>query len=61
MDLDTSQLIYQGERSPVPNYLAARGWRVSAQSRADLFRIYGLTTPDDNALPNNVAVTAVLE
>jgi methyltransferase (TIGR00027 family) len=61
LDLDTSQLIYQGDRSPVPNYLAARGWRVSAQSRADLFRIYGLTIPDDNAMPNNVAVTAVLE
>lgn len=61
LDLDTTQLIYEGARSPVPNYLAAGGWRVSAQSRADLFRIYGLTTPDEDAMPNNVAVTAVLE
>jgi methyltransferase (TIGR00027 family) len=60
LDLDTTQLIYQGERSPVPNYLAARGWTVSAQSRADLFKIYGLTTPDHNAMPNNIAVTAML-
>jgi hypothetical protein len=45
----------------VPDYLAARRWRVSAQSRADLFGIYGLTNPDENAMPNNIAVTAVLE
>ena len=61
LDLDTTQLIYQGERSAVPDYLAARGWMVSAQSRANLFRIYGLTTPHENAMPNNIAVTAVLE
>jgi methyltransferase (TIGR00027 family) len=61
LDLDTTQLIYQGDRSPVPDYLAARRWRVSAQSRADLCRIYGLTNPDENAMPNNIAVTAVLE
>jgi methyltransferase (TIGR00027 family) len=61
LDLDTSQLIYQGDRSPVPDYLATRRWRVSAQSRADLFRIYGLTNPGENAMPNNVSVTAVLE
>lgn len=63
LDLDLSELVYQGERSVVPDYLAARGWTVSTLSRAELSTSYGLAVPGDDLgstpMRHTVAVTAV--
>ena len=61
LNLDLSDLVYQGDRNPVVDYLAAHGWQISTQTRADLFSLYGRVMPDDDAsapLRNTVAVTA---
>ena len=61
LNLDLSELAYQGDRNSVADYLANRGWHVSTQSRADLFAAYGRAMPEDAALAplrNTVAVTA---
>jgi methyltransferase (TIGR00027 family) len=61
-EIDTTQLIYHGHRSPVSDYLASHGWRISVQSREDLFDTYGLMTPNENApMRNTIMVTAVVE
>ena len=62
IDIDTTQLVYTGERHPVRNYLAVQGWRTAEQSRVSLFEEYGLSTPEDDApMRNVVAVTAHLD
>jgi methyltransferase (TIGR00027 family) len=50
-DLDFANLVFQGERSPVADYLAAREWAVSARTRPEVFAAYGRTydVPDDFA------------
>ena len=61
-DIDTTGLVYSGERHSVRNYLAAQGWSVSEQTRVGLFEEYGLSTPEDDApMRNVVAVTAYLD
>ena len=61
IDIDTTQLVYSGERHSVRNYLTAQGWSVAEQSRVSLFEEYGLSTPEDDApMRNVVAVTAHL-
>jgi len=61
LDLDLSNLMYHGERNPATDYLAARGWQLTTQSRAELFAAYGRHLPDDLAsepLGTTVAITA---
>jgi len=61
IDVDTADLVYNGERHPVRNYLAERGWRVVEQTRVSLFGKYGLPTPESDApMSNVVAVSAHL-
>ena len=61
IDIDTTQLVYGGERHSVLNYLAAQGWSVAEQTRVSLFGQYGLSAPEDDApMRNVVAVTAHL-
>jgi methyltransferase (TIGR00027 family) len=63
LNLDLSDLVYQGDRKPVTDYLAAHGWEVSTQTRENLFAAYGRAMPDDDAsapLRNTIAVTASL-
>lgn len=62
-DVDWSALVYRGERSPVMDYLTARGWQVSTRTRAELFVDAGLDLPEADAaqpLLSTIAVTAVL-
>jgi methyltransferase (TIGR00027 family) len=62
IDIDTTQLVYTGERQPVRNYLAVQGWSIAEQSRVSLFEEYGLSTPGADApMHNVVAVTAHLD
>jgi methyltransferase (TIGR00027 family) len=62
IDIDTSGLVYSGERHSVRNYLAAQGWSVAEQTRVSLFQEYGLSTPEHDApMRNVVAVTAHLD
>jgi methyltransferase (TIGR00027 family) len=61
LNLDLSDLVYQGDRNPVTDYLVAHDWQVSTQSRADVFASYGRVMPDDDMsapLRNVIAVTA---
>jgi len=60
-DVDLADLFYKGERSHVVDYLAGRGWHVSAKSRPEMFSEYGRVFPDIDALApirNSLAVTA---
>ncbi|MCT7658172.1 class I SAM-dependent methyltransferase [Mycobacterium deserti] len=43
--LDISHLFYEGERSPVVEYLGDHGWQVSARTRPEVFADYGRTFP----------------
>ncbi|MGH3564297.1 MAG: SAM-dependent methyltransferase, partial [Mycobacterium sp.] len=59
--INMSELTYDGQRSPVVDYLTARGWQVATRPRRELFAEYGRELPDDEALApfrNVVAVTA---
>jgi len=61
-DLDLAALMYQGERNAASEYLAGHGWRVSTQTRKQLFAAYGRRMPADDgssALRKTVAVTAI--
>ena len=62
LDLDLSTLMYHGERTPVTDYLAAHGWRLSTQTRTEVFAAYGREMADDDAtaaLRNSIAITAI--
>ena len=62
LELDLSTLMYHGERNPATDYLAARGWQLTTQTRAELFAAYGRQLPDDLAsepLRNTIAITAI--
>jgi methyltransferase (TIGR00027 family) len=60
-DVDLSQLFYAGERNPVVDYLAGRGWLVSTRTRPEVFAGYGREFPvteDVAPLSNSLAVIA---
>ena len=62
LDLDLSTLMYHGERTPATDYLAAHGWRLSTQTRTEMFAAYGREMADDEAtatLRNIIAITAI--
>ncbi len=62
LDLDLSTLMYHGERTPATDYLAAHGWRLSTQTRTEVFAAYGREMADDEAtaaLRNIIAITAI--
>jgi methyltransferase (TIGR00027 family) len=62
IDIDTAALIYGGERRHVRSYLTAKCWSVIEQTRMNLFKAYGLPTPErDPRLHNVVAVTGHLD
>jgi methyltransferase (TIGR00027 family) len=61
LDLDLSELMYEGERTPVIDYLSSHGWMLATQSRPALFATYGLPQPDSDPsapLSKIIAVTA---
>ncbi|MDF2823228.1 MAG: methyltransferase, putative, family [Mycobacterium sp.] len=60
-DLDFADISYSGERSPVVDYLSARGWTVTARPRPDVFADYGRAFPTSEALAplrNSLSVLA---
>jgi methyltransferase (TIGR00027 family) len=62
LDLDLSTLMYHDERTPATDYLAAHGWRLSTQTRTEVFAAYGREIADDEAttaLRNSIAITAI--
>ena len=62
LDIDLSNLMYHGERNAATDYLAAHGWRLRTQNRAELFAGYGRELPDDLAsepLRNTISITAI--
>jgi methyltransferase (TIGR00027 family) len=61
-DLNLAALMYQGERNPASEYLAGHGWRVSTQTREQLFAAYLREMPTEDtssALRKTIAVTAI--
>ncbi len=62
LNIDLSELMYHGDRNPVTEYLATRGWQVSTQTRHELFCAYGREMPDSDPtapLQNTISVTAI--
>ena len=63
-DLDLSDLMYKGDRTPASDYLAAHGWRLSTQRRTEVFAAYGREMADDEvtaAMRNSIAIKAILD
>lgn len=54
LDIDLPSLIYPGQRSPVLDYLAERGWRVTGSPRDAEFIRNGLTPPAEGEDPDPV-------
>lgn len=54
LDIDLGSLIYPGQRSPVLDYLAERGWQVSGSPRDAEFVRNGLTPPAEGEDPDPV-------
>ncbi len=46
-DIEMADLVYQGERSNVVDYLAARGWEVSVLPMREAYAANGFEFPDD--------------
>jgi methyltransferase (TIGR00027 family) len=64
LDLNLPDLFYEGERRPVDEYLSAHGWRVSTQTRPEVFTGYGREFPDAEVLVrmrNSLSVIATLD
>jgi methyltransferase (TIGR00027 family) len=63
LDTDLSELVFEGKRSSVIEFLAARGWEVSAQSLQEIYAANGLELPGDDmfaAFADARCVSAVL-
>ena len=46
-DMELTDLVYDGERSSLIEYLTARGWEVRAQSLAEAYAANGFELPHD--------------
>ena len=58
-----SDLVYQGERSHLIEYLTALGWDVTTQTLEEAYAANGFEMPDDDlfaAFANTRTVSAVL-
>jgi methyltransferase (TIGR00027 family) len=63
LNVDMSELVYQGERNHVIDYLTAHGWDVTATGTPELYAANGFTLPDDEvgtAMTNILYVSATL-
>jgi methyltransferase (TIGR00027 family) len=49
-DLDAADLVYQGERNFVGDYLTGHGWQVTIHPAQELYQRNGFTFPDDEAM-----------
>ena len=62
LDLNLTDLWYQGERTSVVEHLDANGWNTTARPRLEVFAEYGrplAETEDTAALRNSLSVTAI--
>ncbi|MDV3127524.1 class I SAM-dependent methyltransferase [Mycobacterium sp. 21AC1] len=62
LDINLSDLWYDGDRNRVDGYLTQHGWQVTTRPRADVFADYGRTLPDtDETAPirDSLSVTAI--
>jgi methyltransferase (TIGR00027 family) len=50
LDIDGAELVWDGERSHVGDYLSARGWQVSTRSAHELYAANGFEFPGDDAV-----------
>jgi methyltransferase (TIGR00027 family) len=47
LDLDLTELIYQGDRNEAADYLTGHGWQVTGDTVRDLFAVHGLPPFDE--------------
>ncbi len=62
LDLNLTDLWYQGDRTSVVEHLDASGWNTTARPRLEVFAAYGrplAETEDTAALRNSLSVTAI--
>jgi len=60
-DVKLKDLFYDGDRTPVAEYLTGHGWQVYARTRSDVFAGYGREFPDTEGLApirNSLSVIA---
>jgi methyltransferase (TIGR00027 family) len=50
LDLDVAELVWDGERRPPAEYLASKGWRVSARTTEELYAANGFQFPDGEVM-----------
>jgi methyltransferase (TIGR00027 family) len=50
LDIDVADLVWDGERNDVTDYLTSKGWRVARHSIGDLYAANGFRLPDSEAL-----------
>ncbi|MBV9089188.1 MAG: class I SAM-dependent methyltransferase [Mycobacteriaceae bacterium] len=50
LDIDVAELVWDGERSHVTEYLASHGWRATAHRTDDLYAANGFQFPDNEAM-----------
>ncbi|OBG69723.1 class I SAM-dependent methyltransferase [Mycobacterium sp. E3339] len=50
LDIDVAELVWQGERQPAGEHLAATGWAVTRYPTEELYADYGFVVPDNEIL-----------
>jgi methyltransferase (TIGR00027 family) len=50
LDIDGAELVWDGERSPVGEYLSTHGWQVSTQTAPELYAANGFEFPGEEAV-----------
>ncbi|OBF12718.1 SAM-dependent methyltransferase [Mycobacterium sp. ACS4054] len=50
LDIDVAELVWQGERQPAGEHLAATGWAVTLYPTEELYAEYGFVLPDNEIL-----------
>ncbi|ORB74137.1 class I SAM-dependent methyltransferase [Mycobacterium scrofulaceum] len=50
LDIDVAELVWQGERQPAGQHLAAAGWAVTPHPTEQVYADYGFTLPDNELL-----------
>jgi hypothetical protein len=59
LDIDMTELAYDGPRNAVPEYLAALGWRVSTQEMREAFAANGVEIPEGDTATALTSITNI--
>jgi methyltransferase (TIGR00027 family) len=59
VDIDMTELVYEGTRNAVPEYLTSLGWQVSTQEMRDAFAANGIEMGEGGAATSLTAITNI--